>query len=115
MKRSRAVTLSLVPAVASWFASCGHPQPPTYQQVCADQNDWVVDDAQCSDVNRARYSGGYFPYHYYYLPYRSGGYPIGFAAVGGSSVAPQGAARVSMGRVVTGGFGSTAHAGGIGE
>lgn len=120
-KRSKVVSLGLVPAVAAWFASCGSQQPvrqpPTHQQICADQDNRVVDDQFCveRDDRRGanRSGGGFFPYHWYYMPYRAGGYPIGFDAghaAGGSLVAPTAGngARVAAGRVVTGGFGSTA-------
>lgn len=128
MKRSVFVSLSLVPAVAAWFTACGEtPPPPTHQQVCADQGDRIVEDRYC--VEQGRQGGGgaswapgsphVVPYHWYYMPYRAGGYPLGYDGGGGGSyVAPVASGgnpvRVSQGRVVTGGFGSTASSGGIG-
>ena len=120
-RRSRVVSLGLVPAVAAWFASCGSQQPggppPTHQKLCIDQVERVVDDQYCVDKvdsdsrPRTTGSGGGVPYHWYYMPYRAGGYPIGFDAghaASGSVTAPGSGARVAAGRVVTGGFGSTA-------
>lgn len=115
MKRSRSVALGLLPAVASWFAACGSPAPPTHQQLCADRSNQIVDDQLCADEATAPRPAGYAPfYHYYWMPYRAGGYALGALASGGSAVAPGRGSRVGQGRVVTGGFGSTAHAGGVG-
>lgn len=114
MKRSAAVTLGLLPAMASWFLGCS-PSRPAYQQLCADQSNRVVDDQRCDDERRVVHPSGYVPfYHYYYAPYRSVGYALGELVSGGSSVRPTNGG-VGVGRVVRGGFGSTAHFGGSGE
>jgi hypothetical protein len=110
MKRSKAVVLTLIPAVAAWFASCSRQPPlPTHQQICADQDNRIVDDDYCSDRRRGAYvDGRSYPHHWYWMPYRAGGYPIGMPMSGGSYVAPSGSGvRVGTGHVVTGGFGST--------
>jgi len=143
MKRSKAVSLGLVPMVASWFAACGSPAP-THQQLCTDQQNTVVEERYCveQDDRLKTQSGGgswndqgqwqphggggvvIMPYHWFYMPYRAGGYPLGYAAYdrGGSRGAAVGSyarpaasgARVSTGRVITGGFGSTFHGSGVG-
>ena len=139
MKRSRLVSVGLVPMVASWFASCGQAPPPTHQQLCTDAQNHVVEDNQCLEQDdRLRAQGGSWtpngywqpyggtavpmPYHWYFMPYRLGGYPIGYdtyTSNGGARVPVSGGsyfrpaesagARVSTGNVVRGGFGSTFH------
>ena len=143
MKRSKAVSLGLVPMVASWFAACGSPAP-THQQLCTDPQNKVIEDRYCVEQDdrlraqgggswndqgqwQPRSSGGVviMPYHWFYMPYRAGGYPLGYnayygsgngGAAAGSYARPTGSsARVSTGRVITGGFGSTFHgSGGVG-
>lgn len=114
MKRSAAVTLGLLPAMASWFLACG-PSRPAYQQLCTDRDNRVVDDQRCDEERRAVRPSGYIPfYRYYYAPYRNVGYALGELVSGGSSVRPT-SGGVGIGRVVRGGFGSTAHFGGSGE
>jgi hypothetical protein len=143
VKRSKAVSLGLVPMVASWFTACGSPTP-THQQLCTDQQNKVIEDRYCVEQDdqlkgqggggswndqgqyQPRGGGGvvWMPYHWYYMPYRAGGYPLGYSAYDntsrsgvGSFARPTAAgARVSTGRVATGGFGSTFHgSGGTGE
>lgn len=114
--RSRTVALTLVPMVASWFAACGGSPRPTHQLVCADGSNRIVDDERCREEERRPATrGSYAPYlyHRYYMPYRAGGYPLGAPVVGATATAPAGA-RVSVGRVVSGGFGATAHGAGVG-
>jgi hypothetical protein len=111
--------------------SC-HDPTPTHQQLCVDAEDKVVEDAYCPPVEKndregpqppVTHGGGFVPYYWYYMPYRAGGYPVGFDArtvPGGSRVAPLSSngrsVSVAKGRVVTGGFGSTYHGGkGVGE
>lgn len=113
MKKSKSITLTLVPVVAAAFlASCDDQPPPTHQRVCADQDNKVVEDDRC---NQPQPSVPYTPhshafvYHHYYVPYHEGGYSVGTPLHGGS-YAPPAAGRVAVGRsVVRGGFGSTAH------
>jgi hypothetical protein len=113
MKRSKVVTLTLVPAAASWFMACRAPAP-AYQQLCTDQANVVVDDQRCDDERRATHRAGYVPiYRYYYAPFRGAGYAIGELVSGGSIVRPS-AGGIGVGRVVRGGFGSTAHGSGAG-
>jgi hypothetical protein len=112
MKSSRAITLTLVPIVAAAYAGCGQAAP-THQQVCVDEATLVIDDRECWQPNRAGVVAGpgYFP-HWYYVPYRSGGYPIGMPLSGGSLSAPSSGARIVSGHaapVETGGFGGTWH------
>jgi hypothetical protein len=139
MKRSRVVSVGLVPMVASWFASCGQVPPPTHQQICTDARNQVVEDSQCVEQDdRLRAQGGAWtpngywqphggiavpmPYHWYFMPYRAGGYPIGYDTytnTGGARVPAQGGsyfrpaegagARVATGHVIRGGFGATWH------
>jgi hypothetical protein len=98
VKRSSAVTLGLVPAMATWFIPC-RPSTPAYQQLCTDQQNHVVDDQRCADERRASHGAGYVPlYRYYYAPDRAVGYAIGEIVNGGSFARP--AARVGVGRVV---------------
>jgi hypothetical protein len=114
VRKSRAVTLGLVPVVASWFAGCGsgsHPMAealePTHQQVCVDQNQRVLEDDECRKPARAAGSGVY-PF-WLFMPYRAGGYPLGSGLSGGTLTRPQGpGVNVAEGRVVRGVFGSSA-------
>ena len=92
--------------MAASFANCGDTTP-THQRVCVDQQNLVVQNAQCAPLRS--YGGGGYPYHWYYMPYRAGGYPIGAALSGGSLGAPTApGVRIGEGNVVRGGFGSTA-------
>jgi hypothetical protein len=104
IKRSRAVTLGLVPAMASWFAAC--TATPSHQQLCTDQSGRVVDDDRCDEPRDQ--SGSVPLYRYYYAPYRAAGYAIGELVRGGSAALPANG-RVVVGHVVRGGFGSIAH------
>jgi hypothetical protein len=114
VKRSSAVTLGLVPAIASWFIAC-RPSTPAYQQLCTDQQQRVVDDQRCEEERRASHPYGYVPlYRYYYAPYRAVGYAMGEIMHAGSYARPV-SGSVGLGRVVRGGFGSTAHGIGAGE
>ena len=100
--------------MASWFIAC-RPSTPAYQQLCTDQQNRVVDDQRCDDERRASPQAGYVPlYRYYYAPYRAVGYAIGEIMSGGSYARPA-SGRVGVGRVVRGGFGSTAHGVGSGS
>jgi hypothetical protein len=94
--------------MASWFIAC-RPSTPSYQQLCADQQNRVADDQRCEDERRASHSAGYVPlYRYYYAPYRAVGYALGELVNGGSFVRPMNGG-IGIGHVVRGGFGSTAH------
>ena len=94
--------------MASWFLGCGSSQP-AHQQLCTDTASRVVDDGRCDEERRATHGPGYVPlYRYYYAPYRAAGYAIGELVSGGSSFRPS-TGGVGVGRVVRGGFGSTAH------
>lgn len=99
MKRTSSILLGLVPVIAA-AAACG-PSQYTHQRVCVDpRTQQVVNDYECNGGTR-----GYVPY---YMPYRSGGYPLGYVASGGSRFAPSGG-YVGTGRsasVARGGFGS---------
>ena len=114
VRKSRAVTLGLVPIVASWFAGCGsgsarpaEAPEPTHQQVCVDQNQRVLEDDDCREPARAARSG-VSPF-WLFMPYLAGGYPPGAALSGGSLTRPQGpGVTVAEGRVVRGVFGSSA-------
>ena len=100
--------------MASWFIAC-RPSTPAYQQLCTDQQQRVVDDRRCEDERQAAHPSGYVPlYRYYYAPYRAVGYAIGEVKRGGTFVRPA-SGGVGMGRVMRGGFGSTAHGIGAGE
>ena len=104
MKKSRSISLGLVPLVAASFANCGDTTP-THQRVCADRQNLVVQNEQCSSLTRS----SIYPYHWYYMPYRGGGYPVGSALSGGSFTAPSApGVRIAEGNIVRGGFGSTA-------
>jgi hypothetical protein len=109
MKRSKAVTLSLVPMVASWFAACGggsSAPAPTHQRICVDQNTRVLEDFDC-EPNRRR-SGGFYPI-WMFAPYRGNGYPLGAALTNGTVTSPAGpGVSVAQGRVVRGVFGTSA-------
>jgi hypothetical protein len=112
-KRSTAVTLGLVPAMASWFLGCT-PSHPVHQQVCTDAANQVVEDQRCDEERRASHPAGYVPlYRYYYAPYRAAGYALGEIVSGGSTMRPS-SGGIGLGRVVRGGFGATAH-GSVGE
>jgi len=106
MKKSRSISLGLVPLVAASFANCGD-STPTHQRVCADQLNRVAESEQCWSPGTGS-SGGVYPYHWYYMPYRGGGYPVGTALSGGSLSAPTApGTRIAEGNIVRGGFGST--------
>lgn len=126
MKRSKVVVLTLVPAVASWFAACGpsRPEPQTlqatHQQVCVDGERRVVDSRECDSQTR-RSSTGVSPFLWYFIGRASAGaYPVGAYAPGGGTYAPPPNAVVSRGNTFSptvrsvpsgaafGGFGSTA-------
>ena len=104
MKKSRSISLGLVPLVAASFASC--EQAPTHQRVCVDQQTRVVQQDQCW-ASPGRGGGATSPYHWYYMPYHRGVYAIGSALNGGSLTPPTGPG-VRMADVVRGGFGNTA-------
>jgi hypothetical protein len=114
VRKSRAVTLGLVPIMASWFAGCGSSSArtaealePTHQQVCVDQDKRVLEDDACRQP--ARQSGaGVYPF-WLFMPYRGGGYPLGGVLSGGTLTRPQGpGVTVAEGRVARGVFGSSA-------
>ena len=130
MKRSERVVLRLLPvlSVAAIASGCGSrgqtSQPTTGWQTCVDRNDRVVDDNACVEDRRATHPFGYIPmYRWYYYPYGSSRYPVGYgipsggryiaepyAGLGGGSpvASPAGAVRY-------GGFGSTGASAGAGE
>ncbi len=128
MKKSAAVDLSLVCAVAAAALAAGCGSRPTTNtkapgasggwESCVDQNQKVVDSQNCVDESRRPHGAGYVPfYRYYYYPSRELVPPIGSPATGGSftRLAPGGSAgNANSGgatsSVTRGGFGSSASA-----
>ena len=108
MKRSAAITLTLLTTVISANIACR--QKPT--RYCVDEKNQVVDDWDCKDQNHPTHSG---LYHWYYGG-RHGYVPIGTPLSGGSTVEPaEGfSTRVSTARGIFGGAGEAAagHGGG---
>lgn len=84
MKKSQAITLWMVPAVAALATSCSDP---THRQVCLDPNQVAVEGVRCEQEDKredeARRSGtgasaAYVPmYRHYYYPYGYGAVPLG--------------------------------------
>ncbi|HEY4360563.1 MAG TPA: hypothetical protein VGN17_06325 [Bryobacteraceae bacterium] len=92
MKRSRAITLALVPSLASFLAACGH----SGRRVCLDDGQTVIDSRACEP-------GGHVPYlplgHWYY-PSSGGYFPMGSrisGSGGSSSASPSGTVRGGIG------------------
>lgn len=115
MKRSAAVAIGLVQAVAAaaLSAGCGsrHGGAEQSWENCVDQQGQVVDDQQCHQEQPQWSRPGYRPYYHWY--YTRGGQPLGIGhpAFGGSLVRPAAGVSVSHGSssghsVSRGGFGS---------
>lgn len=102
MKRSRAVSLACVSALAAAFTGCGGEEDTAY---CVDREDRVVDNDQCGDERRGGGLG------YFWLFGGRGGFVRGDRVSGGERVSslnkPELASR--------GGFGGSAGAGGVGR
>jgi hypothetical protein len=100
VKRSRQVTLAVVPVLAAAFVGCDDEDETAY---CVDQNDVVVENRYCDDPNSA---GGFFWFF-------GGG-----ALVRGNRV-PRTGDRIRANdydRLARrGGFGSSARSGGVGR
>jgi hypothetical protein len=100
VKRSRQVTLAVVPVLAAAFAGCDDEDETAY---CVDQNDVVVENRYCEDE---RTSGGFFWF-------------FGGAALVRGQRVPTGGERIrandrdALAR--RGGFGSSARSGGVGR
>ena len=135
MKRSKSIALSIIPFIV---AACGggstqeaaeaelKAAKPTHQQVCTDSNRKVVDDSNCrTTASSGSNNGGMNAFLWYYLLFRPGGYPMGYAATGGSFNRPTNA-YIAQGRVAStpsisthpartsGGLGTTAATAGAG-
>lgn len=120
MKRSRTVSLTLVPIVGAFYAGC--EPAPTHQKVCVDEGQRVIVESECEVKNQQPpIRPGYYP-HWYYVPYQTNGYAIGQMMSGGSvSPPPQASSRIVSGHQAapsspsktspaeTGGFGGTWH------
>lgn len=112
MKTLSKFKISTVIAISGLFiASCednSEYQELNYQyQVCADQNDWRVNDDECEKPTGATHHGS----HFVFLPMNSSYYPGVGQKVEGGSLSPVGSytvARVPAGGM-RGGFGSSAH------
>ncbi len=101
MRKSRAVPIATLTAIALAFAACGDDEETAY---CVDENDEVVENRYCDDE---RTPGTYF---YSYGGRAPGGYVRGSTLNGGDRVdAADKAANAQRG-----GFGATAKSGGIG-
>lgn len=110
-------------AAAAMAAGCGSRRGHTDGwQACIDQQGKIVDDAQCQQPQQPTPTGYYHPYHWYYYPYSSRSYPIGYGIpMGGyhsnepyvgvlsrTGAVPVGARAVAPSAgVVRGGFGAT--------
>lgn len=124
MKKSRAIDLSLVCAVAAaaMAAGCGSPKPATSAtatgswEACVDNNQTVVDRQKCDEETRTPHAAGYVPfYRYYYYPSTGMSPVLGSRLTGGSFTRPTGGVSgggangaVSSPNVVRGGFGASA-------
>jgi hypothetical protein len=101
-RRSLAVQLAIVPALASAFTGCGGNDEQT--AYCVDQNEKVVENRYCED-NRS--SGGFFLFYGAF-----GGARLGQRLSGpGTRVRASNRAEVAR----RGGFGGSARAGGVGR
>lgn len=123
MKKSSAVVLQLVSAVAAMALSVGCGSQPTHQKVCADASGNAVEPEKCEqeDTRRAQtVQGGshhhhtYVPlYNWYYGPYSAPVSPGQRLPVSGfTTSAPTGkgvsVSSPSRSSSVRGGFGSSA-------
>ena len=99
MKRSKSVTLAVVPLLAAAFlAGCGGEEETAY---CVDQSNRVTDNVHCDRANNP----GFFWF-------------FGAAGLGRGSIAPPGERINSTDRAALarrGGFGSSARSGGVGR
>lgn len=114
MKRSKKVSLTMVPIVAAAFTACGGGQDewsdpkkaPTHQQVCVDKNKNVVDSSQCGGVAAGQSTSSGLMWMF--VPYMMGRMMspgMNVSNYGGSYTAPSGPGVRSS--VYRGGFGST--------
>lgn len=113
MKKSSAVNLGLLSALAAVLTSCGPGEPEQKVEVqrCVNQyTNTVVDDKDCEEAERARRSGnfGYYPFMWYY---GGRGYTPGSAVSGGSYTPTPGfsgvrASSPTGAQIIRGGFGS---------
>jgi hypothetical protein len=105
MKKSVIVRLGLTSVVAAALTGCARRQYAS----CVDQNDRVVADSYCDDMDRDRtrgFSTHYYPYRWYY---GSRAFAMGSRATGGGYTPSPGTSTVR------GGFGSTGGGEGGGE
>ena len=106
MKRSQSAPVKLLSAVAAMAlaAGCGRP---THQQVCGDNDGFVVDPKNCEDESRRAHGGAFVPlYAWYYGPYGRA-YPPGARLDDASRIRPAGKG-VKVASPTRGGFGGSA-------
>ena len=111
MRRSRAVPIATLSAIAIAFGACGDDEEET--AYCVDENDVVVENEECDERYRSGTHGGFFWLF------------LGSNRLGGRRPAPgqrlpsDGAERVRANDRATlqskGGFGSSARGGGVGR
>ncbi len=111
MKRSQAITLTLLAAAAAGLTGCRK----TEMMRCVDDKQRIVDDAYCNQqpgqTTNTTTPGarpgfvGYYPYHWWYGG--STGGRVGDTVMGGASTPTPGTRGVSASGVSRGGFGSS--------
>ena len=110
MRKSRAVPIATLSAIAIAFGACGEDEEET--AYCVDEQNAVVDNAECDDRYESRSNGGFF---WLFLA----GNRLGRAPSPGQRLPTDGAQRVAANDRAAlqskGGFGSSARDGGIGR
>ena len=110
MRKSRAVPIATLSAIALGFSACGGDEDET--AYCVDEENRVVDNEECDDRYNGTSHGGFF---WLFLA----GNRLGRRPAPGQRLPSDGAQRVPSNDRATlqskGGFGSSARGGGIGR
>ena len=109
MRRSRAVPIATLSAIALAFGACGDDDETAY---CVDEDNVVVDNDECDDQYRSHSHGGFFWLFYSGNRFKTPPSP-------GQRLPTDGAERIASNDRAAlqskGGFGSRARGGGIGR
>ena len=109
MRKSRAVPIATLSAIALGFSACGGEDETAY---CVDEENRVVDNDECDDRYHGTSHGGFF---WLFLASNR----LGRTPTPGQRLPTDGAQRVPSNDRATlqskGGFGSSARGGGIGR
>lgn len=109
MRRSRAVPIATLSAIAVAFSACGGEEETAY---CVDEENRVVENEECDDQYTSRSHGGFF---WLFLASNR----LGRTPTPGQRLPTDGAERIASNNRAAlqskGGFGSRARGGGIGR